>query len=195
MALGGVLLIIKWTYDYPLIRTAASVALFFFALYLMRVLGKLGLAFFVVALAVIYAQTFPSMTSQSEILVRLLLWLWVAINTAILVTLLVNACFQQAFPGNQFKARLAGMLHEVARRLAAPDAEAPPTFGETAAQFNQLQSLFAQPAGRHRRSPPILVPGARGWPPLCAATSWRPCCKQTRRIVTIASSCRRRYFS
>jgi hypothetical protein len=35
------------------------------------------------------AQTFPSMTSQSEILVRLLLWLWVAINTAILVTLLV----------------------------------------------------------------------------------------------------------
>lgn len=45
MALGGVLLIIKWTYDYPLIRLAASVALFFCALYLMRVLGKLGLAF------------------------------------------------------------------------------------------------------------------------------------------------------
>lgn len=58
VALGGVLLIIKWTYDYPLIRLAASVALFFCALYLMRVLGKLGLAFFVVALAVIYAQTF-----------------------------------------------------------------------------------------------------------------------------------------
>lgn len=126
---------------------------------------------------------------------RLLLWLWVAINTAILVTLLVNACFQQAFPGNQFKARLAGMLHEVARRLAAPDAEAPPTFGETAAQFNQLQSLFArgQP-GDTGRSPPIhglaLAAGRH-----CAATSWRPCCKQTRRIVTIASSCRRRYFS
>ena len=66
VALGGVLLIIKWTYDYPLIRLAASVALFFCAIYLMRVLGKLGLAFFVVALAVIYAQTFPSMTSQSD---------------------------------------------------------------------------------------------------------------------------------
>ncbi|MEQ0418728.1 FUSC family protein, partial [Klebsiella sp. JB_Kp045] len=120
VALGGVLLIIKWTYDYPLIRLAASVALFFCAIYLMRVLGKLGLAFFVVALAVIYAQTFPSMTSQSEILVRLLLWLWVAINTAILVTLLVNACFQQAFPGNQFKARLAEMLQSVARPRATP---------------------------------------------------------------------------
>jgi hypothetical protein len=33
------------------IRLAASVALFFCAIYLMRVLGKLGLAFFVVALA------------------------------------------------------------------------------------------------------------------------------------------------
>ena len=121
VALGGVLLIIKWTYDYPLIRLAASVALFFCAIYLMRVLGKLGLAFFVVALAVIYAQTFPSMTSQSEILVRLLLWLWVAINTAILVTLLVNACFQQAFPGNQFKARLAEMLQSGGGRPPAGD--------------------------------------------------------------------------
>jgi uncharacterized membrane protein YccC len=98
VALGGVLLIIKWTYDYPLIRLVASVALFFGAIYLMRVLGKLGLAFFVVALVVIYAQTFPSMTSQSEILVRLLLWLWVVINLAIVVTLLVNAGFSRLFP-------------------------------------------------------------------------------------------------
>jgi multidrug resistance protein MdtO len=110
VALGCVLLIIKWTYDYPLIRLVASVALFFGAIYLMRVLGKLGLAFFVVALVVIYAQTFPSMTSQSEILVRLLLWLWVVINLAIVVTLLVNAGFQQAFPGYQFKARMVFLL-------------------------------------------------------------------------------------
>ncbi|MFP8696708.1 multidrug transporter subunit MdtO, partial [Klebsiella sp. 1SOAk1mer] len=133
VALGGVLLIIKWTYDYPLIRLAASVALFFCAIYLMRVLGKLGLAFFVVALAVIYAQTFPSMTSQSEILVRLLLWLWVAINTAILVTLLVNACFQQAFPGNQFKARLAEMLQSGGRRGGYAGGGEHRTPGETAA--------------------------------------------------------------
>ena len=49
--------------------------------------GQTRAGVFVVALAVIYAQTFPSMTSQSEVLVRLLLWLWVAINTATLVTL------------------------------------------------------------------------------------------------------------
>lgn len=74
-------------------------------------------------LVVIYAQTFPSMTSQSEVLVRLLLWLWVAINTAILVTLLVNACFLQAFPGYQFKSRLALMFREAGSLLVGNHAD------------------------------------------------------------------------
>lgn len=165
VALGGVLLIIKWTYDYPLIRLVASVILFFCAIYLMRVLGKLGLAFFVVALAVIYAQTFPSMTSQSEILVRLLLWLWVAINTAILVTLLVNACFQQAFPGYQFKARLVVMLRQTAQRLSQPDDGTPPTVTEIAGQFNQLRSLYQQAA----RATPEIAASPQAWQSLMAA--------------------------
>ncbi|HHT5250614.1 TPA: FUSC family protein [Klebsiella michiganensis] len=166
VALDGVLLIIKWTYDYPLIRLVASVILFFCAIYLMRVLGKLGLAFFVVALAVIYAQTFPSMTSQSEILVRLLLWLWVAINTAILVTLLVNACFQQAFPGYQFKARLVVMLRQTARRLSQPDnGTPPPTVTEIAGQFNQLRSLYQQAA----RATPEIAASPQAWQSLMAA--------------------------
>ncbi|MGE5985794.1 FUSC family protein [Klebsiella michiganensis] len=165
VALGGVLLIIKWTYDYPLIRLVASVILFFCAIYLMRVLGKLGLAFFVVALAVIYAQTFPSMTSQSEILVRLLLWLWVAINTAILVTLLVNACFQQAFPGYQFKARLVVILRQTAQRLSQPDDGTPPTVTEIAGQFNQLRSLYQQAA----RATPEIAASPQAWQSLMAA--------------------------
>ncbi|WP_338743035.1 FUSC family protein [Klebsiella michiganensis] len=166
VALGGVLLIIKWTYDYPLIRLVASVILFFCAIYLMRVLGKLGLAFFVVALAVIYAQTFPLMTSQSEILVRLLLWLWVAITTAILVTLLVNACFQQAFPGYQFKARLVVMLRQTARRLSQPDdGTPPPTVTEIAGQFNQLRSLYQQAA----RATPEIAASPQAWQSLMAA--------------------------
>ena len=164
VALGGVLLIIKWTYDYPLIRLIASVFLFFCAIYLMRVLGKLGMAFFVVALAVIYAQTFPSMTSQSEILVRLLMWLWVAINTAILVTLLVNACFRQAFPGYQFKARLVVMLRQTARALTHPGNEQP-TFKALAGQFNQLQSLYQQAA----RATPEIAASPQAWQSLMAA--------------------------
>ncbi|HAT1579782.1 TPA: multidrug transporter subunit MdtO [Raoultella ornithinolytica] len=166
VALGCVLLIIKWTYDYPLIRLVASVALFFGAIYLMRVLGKLGLAFFVVALVVIYAQTFPSMTSQSEILVRLLLWLWVVINLAIVVTLLVNAGFQQAFPGYQFKARMVFLLHRVAALLAGPDAGSPPTFKEIAEQFAQLQSLYQQAT----RSSPEIADNPQAWQSLMAST-------------------------
>lgn len=166
IALGGVLLIIKWTYDYPLIRLVASVCLFFCAVYLMRILGKLGLAFFVVALAVIYAQTFPSMTSQSEILVRLLLWLWVAITTAILVTLLVNAGFQQAFPGYQFKARLVVMLRQAAQRLSQPDdGKPPPTVTEIAGQFTQLQSLYQQAA----HATPEIAANPQSWQSLMAA--------------------------
>lgn len=164
VALGGVLLIIKWTYDYPLIRLIASVFLFFCAIYLMRVLGKLGMAFFVVALAVIYAQTFPSMTSQSEILVRLLMWLWVAINTAILVTLLVNACFRQAFPGYQFKARQVVMLRQTARALTHPD-DGQPTFKALAEQFNRLQSLYQQAT----RATPEIAASPQAWQSLMAA--------------------------
>ncbi|WP_308560684.1 FUSC family protein [uncultured Klebsiella sp.] len=166
IALGSILLIIKWTYDYPLIRLVASVFLFFCAIYLMRVLGKLGLAFFVVALVLIYAQTFPSMTSQSEILVRLLLWLWVAINTAILVTLLVNACFRQAFPGYQFRARLVVMLRQTAQILTqSGDGKSRPTFKEIAGQFSQLQSLYQQAS----RATPEIAASPQLWQSLMAA--------------------------
>ncbi|WP_434583174.1 FUSC family protein [Klebsiella sp. R390] len=167
VALGCVLLIIKWTYDYPLIRLVISVGLFFCAIYLMRVLGKLGLAFFVVALVVIYAQTFPSMTSQSEILVRLLLWLWVVINLAIVVTLLVNACFQQALPGYQFKAQIVVLLRQVAARVEQNGSpQDAPTFTAIAGQFTRLQSLYQQAS----RSSPEIAAAPQAWQSLMAAT-------------------------
>lgn len=166
VALGGVLLIIKWTYDYPLIRLVASIALFFAAIYLMRVLGKLGLAFFVVALAVIYAQTFPSMTGQSEILVRLLMWLWVAINCAILVTLLVNACFPQAFPGTQFRRELARMFAQSAALLTAEGATAHrPTLQDLAGHYLHLQSLYKLAC----RSDAVIAANPQAWRSAMAA--------------------------
>ncbi|WKX26899.1 FUSC family protein [Tatumella ptyseos] len=118
LALGGMLLIIKYTYDFPLIRLVASLFLFFWAMFFMRVLGKLGLAFFVVALVLIYAQTFPSMTGESEIIVRLILWLWMSMVLAIGVTVLVNACFIQAYPHYQFAQQVAELYEQAAERLA-----------------------------------------------------------------------------
>ena len=134
-----VLLIFKWTYDYPLLRLVASTLLFAAAVYLMRVLGKLGLAFFVVALALIYAQTFPSMTGQSEILVRLLLWLWAAINVAVVLTLLVNACFPSAFPARQFQTGTGALFHLAAAALRGGDAV---SMQEIAARLPALQLQF-----------------------------------------------------
>ncbi|AFJ48120.1 multidrug transporter subunit MdtO [Shimwellia blattae] len=167
-AIGLILLIFKWTYDYPLIRLVAASLLFCCAIYLMRILGKLGLAFFVVALAVIYAQTFPSMTSQSEILVRLLLWLWVAINSALLVTILVNACFQQAFPAYQFRSRLSGLLGQSAdqlARFAAGQPLKPPALTDMARQAEQLALLLKL----SRLSGADTAGGPVGWSSLMVA--------------------------
>ncbi len=140
LALGGMLLIIKWTYDFPLIRLIASLTLFFWAMFFMRVLGKLGLAFFVVALILIYAQTFPSMTSQSEILVRLILWLWAAMAVAISVTVLVNACFRAAYPEHQFRYQVARLYRQTADRLSGATMKSSP-ISDTAVQFSQLMTL------------------------------------------------------
>lgn len=139
VTIGLVLLIFKYAYDYPLLRLIAATLLFSGALYLMRVLGKLGLAFFVVALALIYAQTFPSMTDQSEILVRLLLWLWAAINLAVLLTVLVNACFPDAYPARQFRSRLRALFRQAAGQLRG---EPPMTAAALAARLPELQTLL-----------------------------------------------------
>lgn len=141
-ALGGMLLIIKYTYDYPLIRLVASLFLFFWAMFFMRVLGKLGLAFFVVALVLIYAQTFPSMTGESEIIVRLILWLWMSMVIAIGVTVLVNACFIQAYPHYQFAQQVADLYEQAADRLQPTQAIKGHAGIIIAEHLSQIQTLF-----------------------------------------------------
>lgn len=141
-ALGGMLLIIKYTYDYPLIRLVASLFLFFWAMFFMRVLGKLGLAFFVVALVLIYAQTFPSMTGESEVIVRLILWLWMSMVVSIGVTVLVNACFIQAYPHYQFAQQVADLYQQAADRLQPTQALKGQAGMLIAEHLSQIQTLL-----------------------------------------------------
>lgn len=157
MALGGVLLIIKWTYDYPLIRLAASVALFFCALYLMRVLGKLGLAFFVVALAVIYAQTFPSMTSQSEIPCGCCFGCGWRLTPRSSSPCWSTPAFSRPFPVTSLRrawpgccTRSPGGWRPRTLKRHRPSAR-PPRSSISCSRCSPV------PAGRHRRSPPILA--------------------------------------
>jgi multidrug resistance protein MdtO len=100
LAIGLSILLLKFTFEYPLIRIVAASVLFFCSVYLMRIL-KIGIMFFLVALVVIYVQTFVDLTDQAEVLTRAALWVWVAVNYTIALTLLVNTLLLPAEPQRQ----------------------------------------------------------------------------------------------
>lgn len=117
LAIGTAILLLKFTFDYPLIRIIAASVLFFGSVYLMRV-AKVGPAFFVVAIVIIYVQSFVDRTDNAEELVRLVLWVWVSINYAIALTLLINTFFLPAEPELQLKEEIHRQLQAVDARLA-----------------------------------------------------------------------------
>ena len=83
LAIGAAILVLKFTYDYPMLRILLSSALFFLSVFLMRV-TKVGVLFFLMALVVIYTQSFVDLTPQAEVVIRLVLWVWVAIKSAVI---------------------------------------------------------------------------------------------------------------
>ncbi|SUI50251.1 multidrug efflux system protein MdtO [Serratia marcescens] len=74
--------------------------------------------FFLMALVVIYTQSFVDLTPQAEVVIRLVLWVWVAINYAILLTLIVNTLLLPAEPLKQLKGRMNAVLDETRAMLA-----------------------------------------------------------------------------
>ena len=118
------ILVLKWTFDYPLVRILLASALFTANVYLMRI-TKLGVVFFLTALVILYAQTFVDRTDQAELLVRALLWVWVAVNYPIALALIINTLLLPAEPLEQLKDAMTRQLHAVDRVLgalaAAPD--------------------------------------------------------------------------
>ncbi|WP_341316290.1 FUSC family protein [Paraburkholderia sp. IMGN_8] len=114
LAIGGSILLLKFTFDYPLIRIVVASVLFFASVYLMRIL-KIGVVFFIVAIVIIYVQSFVDQTDQADVLIRAVLWIWVAVNYPIAVTLVVNTLLLPAEPQIQLK-------EEIHRQLAVVDA-------------------------------------------------------------------------
>ncbi|GJH22517.1 multidrug transporter [Caballeronia novacaledonica] len=113
LAIGLSILLLKFTFDYPLLRIVIASAVFFGSVYLLRVL-KIGVVFFVVAIVVIYVQSFVDRTDQADLLIRAVLWVWVAVNYPIALTLVVNTLLLPAEPQLQLEA-------EMHRQLAALD--------------------------------------------------------------------------
>lgn len=116
MAIALSILLLKFTIDYPLIRILVAGSVFFCAVYLMRI-TKSSLVFFIVAIVIIYAQTFVDLTDQGELITRLVLWAWAAVNYAIVLALLVNTVFLPQEPAALLKKELRHQLRIVANRL------------------------------------------------------------------------------
>ncbi|MGV2289483.1 FUSC family protein [Trinickia sp. YCB016] len=116
LAIGSSILLLKFTFDYPLIRIVVASVLLFCSVYLMRIL-KIGVVFFIVAIVVIYVQSFVDQTDQAELLVRGVLWVWVAVNYPIAVTLVINTLLLPAEPAEQLKEAMHRQLAAVDARL------------------------------------------------------------------------------
>ncbi|BDC43977.1 FUSC family protein [Paraburkholderia terrae] len=113
LAIGLSILLLKFTFDYPLLRIVVASVVFFGSVYLLRVL-KIGVVFFIVAIVVIYVQSFVDQTDQAALLIRAVLWVWIAVNYPIALALVVNTLLLPAEPQLQLKA-------EIHRQLAALD--------------------------------------------------------------------------
>jgi multidrug resistance protein MdtO len=92
IGLGATLLFYKFTYGHPELRIPGMALALFLGMWLSRILviGPLGfLLGFVVAVSQSVGEAIPS----PEVLVRDLLWLWVALAYAIAVTVVLNILF------------------------------------------------------------------------------------------------------
>jgi multidrug resistance protein MdtO len=125
-AIACIIGVFRLTFDYPLLRIIVASAIFFCSAYLMRAVAKLGLVFFLVSLIVIYAQTFADQTDNAEALVRDCLWVWVAVNYSVVLSLIINTLFLPAEPEQQLRAAMQRQLATARARLAVMiDANAP----------------------------------------------------------------------
>ena len=127
-AVAAAIVLYVLTFNYPLLRITVASAIFFCCVYMMRAVSKLGLVFFLVAIIVIYAQSFVDLTDNAEQLVRSCLWVWSAVNYPVVVALIINTVFLPAEPERQLRAAMHRQLAVVQARLTAliePAAESP----------------------------------------------------------------------
>jgi len=115
LAVGLSILTLKLTWEYPMLRLMMAGGLFFGCVYLMRA-TKYGVIFFLSGLVIFYTQTFADLTDQADSVVRLILWLWVAINYAIILTLIVNLLFLPQEPVAQLRGALRAQLADIIER-------------------------------------------------------------------------------
>ena len=88
IAIGGTLLLYKFTYGYPELRIPGMAIALFLGMWLSRILviGPIG---FIIGFLVAYSQSIADQIPSAELLVRAALWVWVALayGVAVIVVL------------------------------------------------------------------------------------------------------------
>jgi uncharacterized membrane protein YccC len=92
IAIGGTLLLYKFTYGRPELRIPGMAIALFLGMWLSRILviGPLG---FIIGFVVAYSQSIGEGIPSPELVVRASLWVWVAIAYAVGVTVVLNLLF------------------------------------------------------------------------------------------------------
>ncbi|MFW2275959.1 FUSC family protein [Burkholderia orbicola] len=117
----------QYTFGYPAWRIVLVVALLLGCLFMMRA-SKLGPVFYMIALVVVNVQGYFDQVSSGELVVRGILWIWVASIYPLTICLLINALFLPIEPLPQLKAEVGRQLMQVdgvlARAMGESSAEA-----------------------------------------------------------------------
>ncbi|MBI0277587.1 FUSC family protein [Hafnia alvei] len=140
LAVAASLLILKITWDVPFLRILLASLVAFISLFMMRA-SKYGVIFYLVALIVIFSQSFVDVSSDSEEIIRNILWVWVAMTYAIAVTLIINALFLPSEPEKLLNKTLISQLNHIAG-LLTPDCELKRKENTLASIGQNLQSLY-----------------------------------------------------
>lgn len=140
LAVAASLLILKITWDVPFLRILLASLVAFISLFMMRA-SKYGVIFYLVALIVIFSQSFVDVSSDSEEIIRNILWVWVAMTYAIAVTLIINALFLPSEPEKLLNKTLISQLNHIAD-LLTPDSELKRKENTLASIGQDLQSLY-----------------------------------------------------
>ncbi|WP_223525315.1 FUSC family protein [Pseudomonas sp. A-B-26] len=121
LAIGIAIVLLKYTYGYPLLRILLASVVFLVSLFGMRA-TRLGPLFFVVAIVTIYVQSLVDTITQPELLLRACLWVWMAVVYPTLITLLVNTLLLPQEPQQLLREAMQRQLVQMQACLVALEA-------------------------------------------------------------------------
>lgn len=117
LAIAVSILLAKFTYGVPAWRVVLVVMLMLGCLFMMRV-SRLGPVFYMIALVIANVQGYFDLVPSAELVVRGILWVWIAAIYPLLVCVLINALLLPVEPLLQLKEEAHRQLMQVDGALA-----------------------------------------------------------------------------